>query len=572
MTMYTLIFSFNCCKQFNKLFHFLVLFFIPFSLFSQPFAGIENFASHYISVTSVDISADNRMLASASTDKTIKLWRIPDGKRLRILNGHTNDVLSVSFSPDDKLIASASKDNSIKTWNIESGKNTDTYSEHEGAVNCVRFSNDGKFLVSASNDKTIKIWQLNRNRSIATLEGHDAAVLSVDYSPDDRYIISGGNDNMIKIWQEGNGICIRTIRAHSDAVKCVKFSPDGKYFASASADKSIKIWNKSTKRLVHTLELHEFTVNSIDFSPDGKYLVSSSDDNMAIVWDVETGKDIFSFFGHISSVLSAKYSPNGKFIISSSQTGAVKRWQVSRELPALYVVSIGVEQHNNGLLKLDFAADDANSIASAFKEMKGKLYSDVKVKLITGASASRSEIVEAMYWLEKQATQKDVIVVFISSHAKVDYKQRLCFLPYDFKENQLSGTSVRFKTDILNTISTVPCRKLIMIDACHAGQAAMALNDKSGTGSFDVTVLPDAITIMASSSSNEKSWERDGHGIFTRAILEGSRGAADSNSDRLVTVNELDIFVTRLIKKTTNGLQHSYTPVNNFGSFPVFKN
>ncbi|MEH2248645.1 AAA-like domain-containing protein, partial [Nostoc sp.] len=80
------------------------------------------------------------------------------------LEGHSERVNSVVFSPDGKTLASASADKTIKLWNLDTGKEITTLSGHSAAVNSVVFSPDGKTLASASADKTIKLWNLDTGK------------------------------------------------------------------------------------------------------------------------------------------------------------------------------------------------------------------------------------------------------------------------------------------------------------------------------------------------------------------------------------------------------------------------
>ncbi|MBC1242316.1 PD40 domain-containing protein, partial [Nostoc sp. 2RC] len=71
---------------------------------------------HSSRVNSVVFSPDGKTLASASDDKTIKLWDVSTSKAIKTLTGHSSRVNSVVFSPDGKTLASASDDNTIKLW------------------------------------------------------------------------------------------------------------------------------------------------------------------------------------------------------------------------------------------------------------------------------------------------------------------------------------------------------------------------------------------------------------------------------------------------------------------------
>lgn len=122
----------------------------------------NRFAGHQAAVMSVDISPDSSLIASASIDKTIRLWR-RDGTAVVTLTGHLGAIRSVKFSPNGQMLASASEDGTIKLWKRQ-GKNnqwqiSQTFKGHTASVWGVAFSPDGQFLVSAGWDRTVRLWQ-----------------------------------------------------------------------------------------------------------------------------------------------------------------------------------------------------------------------------------------------------------------------------------------------------------------------------------------------------------------------------------------------------------------------------
>jgi len=114
--------------------------------------------AHSKCVNSLVFSDDERFLASASCDKTVKLWAVERGELFRTLEGHQDCVTSVIFSPDSKTVVSASCDRTVKIWDIDTGECSRTLKGHQDCVTSVMFLPGTKQLVSASCDNTVGIW------------------------------------------------------------------------------------------------------------------------------------------------------------------------------------------------------------------------------------------------------------------------------------------------------------------------------------------------------------------------------------------------------------------------------
>ena len=280
-------------------------------------------------VRSVAFSPDGERVASASDDKTVKIWNLSTGEEARTLTGHSDFVYSLAISPNGQTLVSGSGDNTIKIWNIREGKESlsITYSFWVKVVTAVAFSLNGQLVASGGGDNAIKLWNPSNGKKIRTVTGHSDKVVSIAFSLNGQIIASASEDKTIKIWDLNTGKELQTLCGHLSTVRAVTFSPDGKMLISASNDKTIKVWNLRTWEQIRTLRGHLKAVTSLAISPDSETLASGSDDKTIKLWDLRTGNEIGTLSGHSSYVLSVAFSPDNRNIASGSHDKTIKIWR-----------------------------------------------------------------------------------------------------------------------------------------------------------------------------------------------------------------------------------------------------
>jgi WD40 repeat protein len=190
---------------------------------------------------------------------------------LQTLEGHSNGVTSVAFSHDSARLASASYDKTVKIWDVSNGACLHTLEGHSDWVNSVAFSHDSARLASASDDSTVKIWDASSGACLQSLEGHSDYVRSVAFSHDSARLASSSHDSTVKIWDGSSGACLHTLEGHSSYVSSVAFSHDSARLASASGDKTVKIWDASNGACLQILQLGK-SVYDVSFDSTSSFL------------------------------------------------------------------------------------------------------------------------------------------------------------------------------------------------------------------------------------------------------------------------------------------------------------
>jgi WD40 repeat protein len=248
---------------------------------------IANQKGHDEAINSIAINSKTEIIASASDDKTIKIWNLKTRELLQTLTGHSDAVSAVEISPNGDILASGSWDKTIKLWNLQTGELLKTLEAHRGLISSLAISSDGQYLASGSKDSTIKLWNLETGELIRTFRGHNLSVLAVAISGDSQKLASGSADGTINLWEVETGELIRSLNGHLDGVWSVAIAPDNQTLVSGSWDKTVKIWEINSGELKDSLNGHSAYVNAVAVTPDGQTIISGGWDGNINLWKRE---------------------------------------------------------------------------------------------------------------------------------------------------------------------------------------------------------------------------------------------------------------------------------------------
>jgi hypothetical protein len=228
--------------------------------------------------------------------------------------------------------------------------------------------------------------------------------------------------------------------------------------------------------------------------------------------------------------------------------------------PRLYALIIGISRYHDAALRLRFPSKDAEDLAAVLRSQAGGLYRDVQVRLLLDEAASKSGVLDGLEWLQRQATARDVAVLFVAGHGIRDGSTGLYyFLPVDAQLDAIKRTQIS-QDEFLATLRSLPGKVLVFLDTCFAGQL-MRRQDRSppDLGRFvsDLVSAESGLVVFASSSGRQTSQESPDwqNGAFTRALVEGLSGRAAPLGRGIITLAMLELYLSDRVKQLTGGMQ-----------------
>lgn len=201
------------------------------------------------------------LACSASADGTAKLWTLTQDHLTSKANensatknsyslpvmgnfiGHSRGINDVVWNTTGSYIATASDDKTARLWDVETHVPLIEFSGHTNFVFSVKFNPQSNLIVTGSFDETVKLWDVRTGECVSTLPAHSDPVTSVDFNRDGTLIASGSYDGLIRVWDTATGECLKTMYAEGNPpVSFLRFSPNGKFLLSNTLDSRLRMW------------------------------------------------------------------------------------------------------------------------------------------------------------------------------------------------------------------------------------------------------------------------------------------------------------------------------------------
>src|SRR5205807_3652777 len=186
-------------------------------------------------VVSLAFSADSQVLAAGTSYGSVHIWGTAKGQVLRVIEAHKGLINALAFTLDGKALASAATDKTIRLWDITPARNPQFAPYLLSAIPWGRRPGFVPIL------QTIEYVRLNR--AMREFQGHQAEIKAIAFSQDGKTLASGGLDHTLRLWETATGKTLSQCQGHLGEIFSLAFSPDRKTLGSGDSKCAIRLWD-----------------------------------------------------------------------------------------------------------------------------------------------------------------------------------------------------------------------------------------------------------------------------------------------------------------------------------------
>jgi WD40 repeat protein len=245
--------------------------------------------------------------------------------------------------------------------------------------------------------------------------------------------------------------------------------------------------------------------------------------------------------------------------VSAAESVDVPVPSAAVDRPALHVIAVGIDKYPQQSLHLDCAVADAKGLADAFTKGcagPGNLFGAAPATTLLNEQASRAAVLDALQEAHKAVKPGDLLVFSFAGHG-ARQGRNFYLLTHDADPTKLADTALSGDA-LRKALADMPCQVLLLLDACHSAAGVRAFIDEAARNLTDDET---GVAVLCAAMGAEEAQEKDGHGLFTQAVLKALGDGDDvlyNHHDRRQYVSHLGTYVQDEVKAWSNDEQHPF--------------
>jgi WD40 repeat protein len=271
-------------------------------------------------------TADNQFLLGSTMESVksqISFWRVGSWELERSLTGHQNSVNGLAINPEQTILASCSSDQSVKLWSMVSGELLQTLTDQKKVVATVVFSPDGQRVAAGFYGGRVVVWNTAGEKICAIKTPHKSVTSLVFVTP--TQLAASGLGDDITLWSVPEGQELHRYKQHHTAVTALRLLDNGRTLVSWGYDKQLIWWNVTSGDVLKTLHIGDETARSIAFSPDEQKIAFTATSKIYL-YEAQTGALLATQPMRSKALNGLAFSADGQYLAVGAADGVITIW------------------------------------------------------------------------------------------------------------------------------------------------------------------------------------------------------------------------------------------------------
>jgi WD40 repeat protein len=282
----------------------------------------------------IGLSPDGKTLAVVSETRTIDLWDVATGNRIKSSAeiseypiGPNQRIFKIKFSRDGRLLGIAAQ-GEILVWDLVNDLVNPWEVAAEQKIFDLSFSPDNNYLATVSSNKTGRLWDLQSGSLLDVFGGHEGAIFSVAFHPEGNKLVTGATDGTARVWdikfgrvtESGTNAIdyteqLSVLSGHDSFIPVVGFTEHDDKIVTVTQLGTVSLWTVEETPLLSenfsasTKDFRSRAFSHVSISPDGQWMAAASLDGQPWLWNLSNLQED----GH-------------KFLIEEEETQSTSSW------------------------------------------------------------------------------------------------------------------------------------------------------------------------------------------------------------------------------------------------------
>lgn len=253
-----------------------------------PWQLKQEILAHTDAIPVLIIDPTNRWFATGSSDKTVRMWDINNGRQKLVIKAHKQAVRAMTFGiAGHRHLYTSADDRQLYCHDVEINRITNTFKGQAAVIYSMCMYPPSHLLITGGRDKLVKLYDTRTTKCVKTLRGHQNTASCVVAAEQTRQIVSGSHDGTLRVWDIGEGRCIKVLQGHNKSVRALAQHPEGATVLSASSERIIA-WELPTGDMIQEIQAEDIAINSVTINHHG-VTVAGGSNGVIHMWDFKSG-------------------------------------------------------------------------------------------------------------------------------------------------------------------------------------------------------------------------------------------------------------------------------------------